>query len=413
MSIIKTDNLYKKYCLDLKTSLKYGVVDLCKELINSDTEKQLRNKEFWALEDISISVDKGECIGLIGENGAGKSTLLKILNGLIKPDKGRVEIRGKVGALIELGAGFLPVLTGRENIFMNASILGISKSNIKKKLDEIIDFSGVEKFIDAPVQSYSTGMKIRLGFSIALQMSPDVLLVDEALAVGDLSFRMKSLRKLRELIEDGLSIIFVSHNLEQVKNVCNRACWVEQGKLIMEGNVTDVCTQYEKQNLSRLSTSPNASEVAGSTIFKDSLNRAEIIEVFSNTGPLNKPENPADGGIHLQIKISINSKLKSLFFSFGIRTIEQKLVYGNIIDISDYAEKKGNFIVNIEINRDRLLNGIYLFSCGLHSDKHWGSQIHVVRDVVDIVIETRPSNINGIVNIEPEININGKILDDR
>src|SRR5690554_5072510 len=184
--LVKVEGLSKKFCKDLKTSLWYGVKDLVSGVRGSDTERLLRPKEFWAVKDISFELRRGECLGLIGHNGAGKSTLLKILNGLINPDAGKVTIKGRVGALIELGAGFNPILSGREDIYNNGAILGFTKKEIDDKLDAIIDFAEIREFIDMPVQNYSSGMKVRLGFAVAAQMEPDVLIIDEVLAVGDL-----------------------------------------------------------------------------------------------------------------------------------------------------------------------------------------------------------------------------------
>jgi lipopolysaccharide transport system ATP-binding protein len=186
--LIKAENVSKKFSKDLKRSLYYGVLDVFSGIKGSDKKRELRKDEFWAVRDVSFEVRRGECLGLIGHNGAGKSTLLKMLNGLIKPDEGKITMHGKVGALIELGAGFNPILTGRENIYNNAAVIGFSKKEIDAKFDEIVAFSEIEEFLDMPVQNYSSGMKVRLGFAIAAQMEPDVLIIDEVLAVGDLGF---------------------------------------------------------------------------------------------------------------------------------------------------------------------------------------------------------------------------------
>ena len=182
--LVKVGGLSKKFCKDLKTSLWYGIKDLCSGISGNKNTRELRDKEFWALKDINFELRRGECLGLIGHNGAGKSTLLKILNGLINPDAGKVTIKGRVGALIELGAGFNPILSGRENIYNNGAILGFTRKEIDDKVEEIIDFSEIREFIDMPVQNYSSGMKIRLGFAVAAQMEPDVLIIDEVLSVG-------------------------------------------------------------------------------------------------------------------------------------------------------------------------------------------------------------------------------------
>ncbi|WP_144281542.1 ABC transporter ATP-binding protein [Chryseobacterium echinoideorum] len=232
--LVKADHVSKKFCKDLKTGLWYGVQDLGKNLFGNHSENQLRPKEFWAVNDISFEVKRGECLGLLGHNGAGKSTLLKVINGLLSPDKGRIEMHGRVNALIELGAGFNPILTGRENIFNNAAVLGISEKETKKKLDEIIAFSELEEFIDTPVQYYSSGMKVKLGFSVAAHLEPDILILDEVLAVGDAGFKIKSFNKMMELMKS-CAVLFVSHAMPSVARVCNKVIYMEHGKSLYYG----------------------------------------------------------------------------------------------------------------------------------------------------------------------------------
>ena len=230
--LVKVEGLSKKFCKDLKRSLKYGVQDLFPSLSRKEKSSVLRKDEFWAVRDISFELQRGECLGLIGHNGAGKSTLLKMLNGLINPDEGKITIRGRVGALIELGAGFNPLLTGRENIFNNGAVLGFSRKEIEEKVEGIIDFSEIREFIDMPVQNYSSGMKVRLGFAIASQMEPDVLIIDEVLAVGDVGFRMKCLTRIGSLLSK-TAVIFVSHSMPQVSRISNKVLLMENGKPVV------------------------------------------------------------------------------------------------------------------------------------------------------------------------------------
>jgi lipopolysaccharide transport system ATP-binding protein len=194
----------------------------------------LRPEEFWALQDINFEVRRGECLGLIGHNGAGKSTLLKILNGLINPDQGKVTIKGRVGALIELGAGFNPIMTGRENIYNNGAVLGFTRQEIESKVEEIIDFSEIREFIDMPVQNYSSGMKVRLGFAVAAQMEPDVLIIDEVLAVGDLGFVLKCFKQIDSILPN-TAIIFVSHSMPMVSRICNQIILLDKGQSKFQG----------------------------------------------------------------------------------------------------------------------------------------------------------------------------------
>lgn len=232
--LLKVEGLSKKFCKDLKASLWYGVKDLYSNLTGNKEERKLREKEFWALRDINFELRRGECLGLIGHNGAGKSTLLKILNGLIKPDEGKVTIKGRVGALIELGAGFNPILTGRENIYNNGAVLGFTRKEVNEKLEEIIDFAEIREFIDMPVQNYSSGMRVRLGFAVAAQMEPDILLIDEVLAVGDLGFMLKCFRAIDDILPR-TAIVFVSHSMPRVSRLCDSIILLENGKIKFQG----------------------------------------------------------------------------------------------------------------------------------------------------------------------------------
>lgn len=229
--LIDVQNVSKRFCKDLKRSIRYGFMDSLRAISKQNLDAStLRKDEFWAVKDVSLQLRRGECLGLIGHNGAGKSTLLKMLNGLINPDHGSITIYGKIAALIELGAGFNPVLTGRENIYNNGAVLGFGRKEIDAKMEEIIDFAEIRDFIDAPVQNYSSGMKVRLGFAVAAQMEPDVLLIDEVLAVGDIGFRIKCLNRISELLKK-CAVIFVSHSMPQVSRICTKGVLMEHGVL--------------------------------------------------------------------------------------------------------------------------------------------------------------------------------------
>jgi ABC-type polysaccharide/polyol phosphate transport system ATPase subunit len=245
--LVKVENVSKKFCRSLKKSLWYGMKDLGSELIGGthSGNAELRPDEFWAVNDVSFELKRGECLGLIGRNGAGKTTLLRMLNGLIKPDKGRIEMRGRVGALIALGAGFNPILTGRENIYVNASVLGLSKIEIDEKFEEIVDFAELAEFIDAPVQSYSSGMAVRLGFAVASIVNTDILIIDEVLAVGDFRFRWKCLEKIKDLRSKGLCIMLVSHNTHDLMRTCELGLLLDAGKSITIGNIHQTLHTYE------------------------------------------------------------------------------------------------------------------------------------------------------------------------
>lgn len=243
--LISVDHVSKKYCRSLKRSMLYGATDIARDMFGLDSHSgQLRENEFWAVDGVSFEVKRGECLGIIGPNGAGKSTLLKMLNGILLPDKGKIVIRGRVGTLIELGAGFHPMLTGRENIYIAGAILGLRKSDIDRNFDEIVAFAELENFVDSPVKFYSSGMYVRLGFAVAVYLKPDVLLIDEALAVGDNHFRSKCTHKIAEAISGGAALIFVSHNMNEIIRACDNAMWLQNGRAVESGTAARVTSAY-------------------------------------------------------------------------------------------------------------------------------------------------------------------------
>jgi ABC-type polysaccharide/polyol phosphate transport system ATPase subunit len=244
--------LRKRFCRQLHRSLWYGVRDIGAEVVGRRSAPgRLRRDEFWALDDVSFTVRRGEMLGLIGVNGSGKSTLLKMLNDLMKLDGGTLTMRGEVQALIELGAGFNPILSGRENVRINASVLGMTKAEIDRVLPDIVEFAGLEEFIDAPVQNYSSGMKARLGFAVVSQLEPDVLLIDEVLAVGDTAFQEKCMRRMDALRKSNNAIVFVTHSLYQVEALCDSALWLEHGRVREHGPANEVVRSYLDDQESR------------------------------------------------------------------------------------------------------------------------------------------------------------------
>lgn len=252
--LIKVEGVRKKFCRSLRKSLQYGMQDIAADLMGQRMSSKLRRGEFYAVDDISFELRRRECLGIIGRNGAGKTTLLKMLNGLIKPDAGRITVRGRVGALIALGAGFNPLLSGRENIYVNGAILGMKKAEIRAKLEGIIDFAELREFIDAPVQSYSSGMVVRLGFAIAIHCHPDSLLLDEVLAVGDTAFQSKCFNTLNELRNRGIGFILVSHNLSSIDAFCDRVVYLKQGRSVYVGSTQTAIAKYNRDMLNEGAT---------------------------------------------------------------------------------------------------------------------------------------------------------------
>jgi ABC-type polysaccharide/polyol phosphate transport system ATPase subunit len=266
---IKVQNVSKKYCKSLKKSMLYGIKDIGKNMLGfSSNSHELRKNEFWAVRDVSFELKKGGTLGIVGPNGSGKTTLLKMLNGIFWPDRGKITISGRTGALIEVGAGFHPLLTGRENIYINAAILGMKKEEVEKKFDDIIQFADIGDFIDVPVKHYSSGMYVRLGFAVAAHCEPEILLVDEVLAVGDAAFRHKCSDRMKELIRDcNCSIILVSHNMQTIEAIAEKAILLNKGEILSSGNTNDVVAQYDllmrPKDTTYSSTSPQPSPEKG------------------------------------------------------------------------------------------------------------------------------------------------------
>lgn len=238
-----------KYVIEVKKmSMSFNVlnekVTSLKEFFIKFLKGNIKYRKFNALNDINFSIQKGEVVGLIGFNGAGKSTLLKLISGVLTPTEGSVTIEGRIAPLIELGAGFDPELTGRENVVLNSKLLGFSKKEIKDRMDSIIGFSELKDFIDIPLKNYSSGMLARLGFSIATSYTPEVLIVDEVLSVGDFHFQEKSIKKIHDMIQGGTTVFFVSHNIQQVRELCTRVIWIDNGNLKADGDVESITEEY-------------------------------------------------------------------------------------------------------------------------------------------------------------------------
>ncbi|MDF5712687.1 MAG: ABC transporter ATP-binding protein, partial [Rhizonema sp. NSF051] len=252
-TVIQVENLGKKYIIghqqqERYTALRDVIANRAKSLLkpfqNSKSQTQNAHEEFWALKDISFDIKQGDRVGIVGRNGAGKSTLLKVLSRITEPTTGRIHIKGRVASLLEVGTGFHPELTGRENIYLNGAILGMSRVEIQRKFDEIVAFAEIEKFLDTPVKRYSSGMYVRLAFAVAAHLEPEILIVDEVLAVGDAQFQKKCLGKMEDVGKEGRTVLFVSHNMAAMKALCSRALLMRKGQLLMDSDIEVAISSY-------------------------------------------------------------------------------------------------------------------------------------------------------------------------
>jgi ABC-type polysaccharide/polyol phosphate transport system ATPase subunit len=323
---IKLEGVSKKYCKSLKQSMLYGITDIGRNLIGlSSHSDRLRKNEFWAVNDVSFEVRKGENLGIIGPNGSGKTTILKMLNGIFWPDKGKVTVRGRTGALIEVGAGFHPLLTGRENVYLNGAILGMSKKEVDKKFDSIVEFADIGDFIDTPVKYYSSGMYVRLGFSVAVHSDPDILLVDEVLAVGDYAFQYKCISKMGEMKVKGVTIIFVSHNMTTVRGFCDRVILLDKGKIINEGNPEEVIKKYYMVSETKMPEGEGYSTLEPNLI----MGKAEIIEAsLADKGNNRKGEFFSGEASTFSVKIRFHEDINGLILGFQIFNRAGLYIYG-------------------------------------------------------------------------------------
>lgn len=347
--VIDFNNVSKKFCRNLKRSLIYGLIDIFKVTTGiSKDDINLRKHEFIALDNVSFKIRKGESVGLIGHNGAGKTTSLKLINGLILPNKGTISVNGTVGALIALGTGFNPILTGRENIKIAAAVNGYTNKKIQEKFSQIVEFSEIGEFLDAPIQTYSSGMLARLGFSVAVHLNPDILLVDEVLAVGDLNFVIKCFNKISEFRRNGGSMLLVSHNMYNIRSNCEKAIWIEHGKVQHSGPSDEVCDEYEKYSAIQMNNSP---EQAGSFYCAENI----TIKSFDYSKIV------YDGRLTITIVIESKYQINKPIVNFAFYNMSNVCVISNTTEEVDTSIIIGKGKTKIQISYDQLLlkNGIY------------------------------------------------------
>lgn len=317
-------------------------------------------EEFWALKSVSFNIEKGEVIGIIGSNGAGKSTFLKILSQITPPTEGEVVLRGRVGSLLEVGTGFHPELTGRENIFLNGAILGMKKREIAKKFDEIVEFAGIGKFLDTPVKHYSSGMYVRLAFSVAAHMEPDILLIDEVLAVGDAEFQKKCLGKMESITKsEGRTIIFVSHNMEAIKNLCNRCILIRNGSIIKSGITREVVDYY----LNKEQSLNSVIEYIPKPNTKAQITKVSILD--KNKKPC--AQLPINDGFFISVEYQVFEEVEKATLCLSIFSEGNMLLNSSSSDKTAELENysPGKYITNIKVPPSLLNTGYYYMDISL------------------------------------------------
>ena len=360
--VLSLNNVSKHFTLRHENSIKERVLFFKK----SKTTKS----DFIALKDLSFDLRAGHTIGLIGHNGSGKSTLLKIIGGIIDPTEGEILRRGRLAALLELGAGFHPDLTGRENVFMNAAILGMDREETENKFDQIVEFAGIGEFIDTQVKFYSSGMYVRLGFSVAIHTDPDILLVDEVLAVGDEAFQRKCLEKISEFQKDGRTIVLVTHNLSQVLDLCDRAILLDHGTLVFDGPASDAVEEFRKI-LNSSDSNPTPVPIGDSLI-----QTVSVLNSDSHTTSVVKL------GTNFQISVKLKKffETPNLICSLAIMNRQNQLVFGCQVNRTSQNGIQDEALVNFKIEDARLSSGIYSINISLvNGDNH----IHI-EDGVDL-----------------------------
>lgn len=363
-SIIKAEGIGKKYTIrhggrKSYSSLRDTITDATRALISRKTAAEPEQEEFWALKDINFEVKPGETVGIIGRNGAGKSTLLKILSRITEPTEGRIVTKGRVASLLEVGTGFHQELTGRENIFLNGAILGMSKSEIRKKFDEIVDFSGVEKFLDTPVKHYSSGMNVRLAFAVAAHLEPEIFVVDEVLAVGDSEFQNKCLGKMGEVSkQEGRTVLFVSHDLGSIAQLCNKAMLLNQGKLAAFDKTEIVIKNYLRFQRTG----------AGYTAAPSKKGKYISEMKLMNTGGRESYSYTHDEPITIQFTLIIDEWVPGLFLAFAIQNRFNKRIGLDYLEIcKEHVTKSNEVRLTVKVPAGILTPGSFSWDASLIS----------------------------------------------
>ena len=387
--VIEIERVSKRYSRSLRRTLWYGITDIAKEVSGrGQYSETLRPTEFWALRNVSFTVERGEAVGLIGHNGAGKTTLLKLLNGLIKPTTGRIAVHGSVRALIALDAGFNPILTGRENVKVASAVLGIRGRDSERRLEKIVEFSEIGDFIDSPVRSYSSGMVARLGFSIAVHTQPDILLVDEVLAVGDLNFAIKCYRKINEFRNNGGSIVLVSHNAYSIRSNCDRVVWIEHGVVQDIGATADVCDAYEAA----------VARQDSSSVVDEYTDGAVALEAVRHRPTIQSSE-PFAVELDFEVTRPLDRPIVALSFS----TLAGQSVVGNTsaTDGADVVLQPGRNVLRITYDDLPLARGIYAINVVV-AEGTINNQVLAVLKASEFEVQVPRGDLGaGVVHLRP------------
>jgi lipopolysaccharide transport system ATP-binding protein len=403
--VLSVDRVSKKFCRDLKRSLFYGLQDIATDLVGlRENNEKLRLQEFWATDNVSFQLRRGEALGLVGKNGSGKSTLLRLIAGLIKPDIGTVEVKGRLAPLIALGAGFNPVLTGRENVYANMSILGLTQQEIKERFDDVVAFSEIGEAVDSPVQNYSSGMAARLGFASAIHTYPDILLIDEVLAVGDAKFRTKCYRHLAKLRERGTSFILVSHNALSIMAICDTAIYLNHGKLKLSGEAKYVVGKYEEELFS--SENGSAQKKSGGELLIPILPMNSGLQI--HTLSFRNPQGKILSGLvtgepaSLWVKGIAYEEILGVSLSLLVKSLSEEnsdvLALKSEDDKQKFDIPPGEFLLQFQMPYCGLRAGVYSIKTGLYSGRYFN-----VLDIVDIYVfsvESR-SDMNQCMFYQP------------
>ncbi len=363
--ILDVNNVWKIYCRNLKKAMWYGIRDFGREMIGAGRDRSqsdLRRGEFFAVRDASFQLKQGECLAMIGPNGAGKSSMLKMVNGLIRPDAGQITLKGKTGALIELGSGFNPILTGRENVYINASVLGMKKAEVDRYFDKIVEFAELGHVIDDPIKTYSTGMRMRLGFSVAANLRPQLLIMDEVLAVGDVGFRMKCFAHLNEIVKSGVSIVIVTHAVGMLQRIASRSVVFGQGKIVFDGELETGITVYEE-----MMTVSNENQKKKEECTHKPVASINTIEVQNDLGE-KQTEFETGDSVKLRVQLNCKKTLKNARLVVALSSPVHGTLFSTSTAYQDvqFDLESGGDSVTLTFERIPLMIGAYYFNVSLY-----------------------------------------------